>query len=359
MTAALPGLEARLASALAESPSRIPVLVGPCGSGRSRALQRLRDALPAGSCHYIDVERVMSSPEQFLGRVTSESPLHWPAPAHAPAGPREAYDQALAYFTGAAAQDGGPASFLFDEALELRLFESFPGLSDVMAETLEALAASGNRFVLASKYETRALRALRKASERYVVVHAEPVPASGVAADLLQVPGLKSDEAEDAARAIVALTEGRAAYATALVAALAAVPARPLDPVAALASLLVPGGTLDARCRYSYEMRLHRARGYGALKAVLGILADEESLTLTEIAGRVQRTPGSTRDYLGWLEDVDLVCAQRKRYAFADPLLRVWVRLNSRCAAADTDRTLDEIQRYAVTRLSAGGVTLR
>jgi DNA-binding IclR family transcriptional regulator len=106
-------------------------------------------------------------------------------------------------------------------------------------------------------------------------------------------------------------------------------------------------------------MRLHRARGYGALKAVLGILAEEEPLTLTEIAGRVQRTPGSTRDYLGWLEDVDLVCSQRKRYAFADPLLRVWVRLNSRCAAADTDRTLDEIQRYAVPRLSAGAVTLR
>ena len=106
----------------------------------------------------------------------------------------------------------------------------------------------------------------------------------------------------------------------------------------ALAALLAPDGALHARCRFSYEMRLHRARGYGALKAVLGILAEEEPLTLTEIAGRVQRTPGSTRDYLGWLEDVDLVRAQRKRYAFADPLLRVWVRLNSRCAAAGPER---------------------
>jgi len=55
----------------------------------------------------------------------------------------------------------------------------------------------------------------------------------------------------------------------------------------------------------------------------------------------------------------DLVCARRKRYAFADPLLRVWVRLNSRCAAADPDRTLDEVQRYAVARLTAGSVTPR
>jgi DNA-binding IclR family transcriptional regulator len=106
-------------------------------------------------------------------------------------------------------------------------------------------------------------------------------------------------------------------------------------------------------------MRLHRARGYGALKAVLGVLADEEPLTLTEVAGRVQRTPGSTRDYLGWLEDVDLVRAQRKRYAFADPLLRVWVRLNTRCAGAGPARTMDEVQRYAVARLSAAPVTAR
>ena len=83
MTAALPGLDARLVSALSESPSRIPVLLGPCGSGRTCALQRVRDGLPGGSCQYIDVERVMSSPEQFLGRVTADSPLRWKAPAPA------------------------------------------------------------------------------------------------------------------------------------------------------------------------------------------------------------------------------------------------------------------------------------
>jgi hypothetical protein len=359
MIAPLSGLEARLASALAEHPPRIPVLVGPCGSGRTRALQRVRDGLPAGSCQYVDVERVMSSPEQFLGRVTADSALSWPAPPRAPAGPRDAYDQALAYFTGARAADGGPATFLLDEALELGLFESFPGLSDVMPRTLDVLASSGNRFVLATKFETRALRALRKAPDRYLVVHAEPLAESSVAADLLQLPGLRSDEAEDTARIVVALTEGRAAYVAAIVCALAAAPAGARDPVAALAGLFRPDGLLHARCRYSFEMRLHRARGYGALKAVLAVLADEEPLTLTEIAGRVQRTPGSTRDYLGWLEDVDLVGAQRKRYAFADPLLRLWVRLNSRCAAADPERTLDEIQRYAVARLSAGPVTSR
>ena len=60
-------------------------------------------------------------------------------------------------------------------------------------------------------------------------------------------------------------------------------------------------------CRFCYELRLHRARGYGALKAILEVLAEEEPLTLTEIAQRLRRTPGSTKDYLSWLEDVDLI----------------------------------------------------
>ena len=41
--------------------------------------------------------------------------------------------------------------------------------------------------------------------------------------------------------------------------------------------------------------------------AALEVLAQEEPLTLTEIAQRLRRTPGSTKDYLSWLEDVDLI----------------------------------------------------
>ena len=36
------------------------------------------------------------------------------------------------------------------------------------------------------------------------------------------------------------------------------------------------------------------------------VAAEDEALTLTEISHRLQRTPGSTKDYLSWLEDVDL-----------------------------------------------------
>ncbi len=45
------------------------------------------------------------------------------------------------------------------------------------------------------------------------------------------------------------------------------------DPISALASLLAPEAALTREMTYSYELRLHRARGYGALKGILDILA--------------------------------------------------------------------------------------
>jgi hypothetical protein len=121
--------------------------------------------------------------------------------------------------------------------------------------------------------------------------------------------------------------------------------------VSALASLMAIDGRLAKQCRFCYELRLHRARGYGALKAILEILAEEEGLTLTEISHRLRRTPGSTKDYLSWLEDVDLVSARQKRYSFADPLLRVWVRLHCRATPSGEDDLSREVHRYALPRL--------
>jgi hypothetical protein len=123
------------------------------------------------------------------------------------------------------------------------------------------------------------------------------------------------------------------------------------DPLAALASLFAPDSRLTARCRESYEFRLHRARGYGALKAILGILADDEPQNLTEIAQRLLRTPGSTKDYLSWLEDVDLIAMQGKRYSYVDPLLRLYVRLYARPVPPTDAEIVHEVRGYASSRL--------
>jgi len=355
-------LTRRVATALEASPSRIPVLLGGCGSGRTTLLQQLRDRLGRGAVQYIDVERTATTPERFLRAIAAASPFPAPDASSAAPGARVAFDAALAFLSQTRSSAGEPVTFLLDEFLELRTFESFPGLRQVLHDLVDGLSASGNRFVLTSRYVARAVRLLRDRSSRFEMI---PMPSLTVE-DTTDIIGPLSGahdahDAEYLARTVQALADGRPMYVRALADELSALrdhglpggAARPgsEDPISALAGLLAPDGRLARQCAFCYELRLHRARGYGALKAILEILADEEGLTLTEISQRLQRTPGSTKDYLSWLEDVDLVASRQKRYSFSDPLLRVWVRLHCRAAAPTEDDVAREIHRYALPRL--------
>lgn len=346
------GLERRVLAALEAVPPRIPVVIGGCGTGRSTLLHAVADRLGREACQYVDVERAASTPERFLRALTAASPFTWPA--EAPGSAREAFDRTLAFLHGARAAGDRPAVFLLDEVLELRTFESFPGLRHVLRELLDGLADSDNRFVLTSRYVARTHRVLRNGAARFEVIHLPPLAPAEVAAMLPPMGEVSVEDRDFVGRTIHALTDGRAAYVRALGDATAAMSGRGGDPVSALTALLTTDGALTAWCGYRYELRLHRARGYGALKAILEILAEAEPLTLTEIAQRLQRTPGSTKDYLSWLEDVDLVVARRKRYSFADPLLRLWVRLHARPVPPTVDEVAREVQAYAASRLPPG-----
>ena len=345
------GLTRRVIAALDASPSRIPVLVGGCGSGRTTLLQQLHDRTGRTSTQYIDVERTATTPERFLRAIVASSPF--PVSDTLPVGVRAVFDATLAFFARARAAGSEPATFLLDEFLELRTFESFPGLRRVLHELVDGLSASGNRLVLTSRYVARTLRLLRDRSVQFEVIHMPPLTVEDTLAvlGLAAAPGDTHDAAY-LARTVQVLADGRPAYASALADELAAMREHGGgDPVSALVSLLAPGGRLAKQCNFCYELRLHRARGYGALKAILEILAEEEGLTLTEVSRRLQRTPGSTKDYLSWLEDVDLVTGQQKRYSFTDPLLRVWVRLHCRASAPTEDDVAREVHRYALPRL--------
>jgi hypothetical protein len=348
------GFERRVLGALEASPSRIPVVPGGCGTGRTWLLQRLRDRVGRGAAQYIDVERCATTPERFLQSVISSSPFPWHGGERAPATAREAFDALRGFFDTARVPGGGPCTFLLDEVLELRTFESFPGLRHVLRDLLEALAASPNRFVLTTRYVARAHRLLRDATSRFEVMHLPPLSTSDVT-DLLapafngyeQTP---TDHRDYLSRTVQVLTDGRAAYVRVIGDTMGQM-GRGADPISALTALLSVGAALDRWCRFCYELRLHRARGYGALKAILDILADEEPLTLTEISVRLHRTPGSTKDYLSWLEDVDLVTSRQKRYAFTDSLLRLWVRLHCRPTPPTEDDVAREVQGYALLRV--------
>jgi len=364
-----PALERRVLEALdvgmtSESDGpRIPVLLGGCGSGRTSLLLRLRDLLGRNAAHYVDVERVATTPERFLRTLRETSPF--PQATSGVQGgegtAREAFDSALALLAEARGSTGGPVTFLLDEFLELRTFESFPGLRSVLRELTSALGGSGNRFVLTTRYAARARRLLRDAPARFEVIPVSPLTVAEVRATLPAIEHtstvLYNDEDDDQARddlsrMVQVLSDGRPAYARMIAEAAAAMALRGgADPVSALCAILAPGAPLSMACRFCYELRLHRARGYGALKAILDVLAEHEPLTLTEIASRLRRTPGSTKDYLSWLEDVDLIGSRQKRYSFSDPLLRVWVRLHCRSFPPSDEDVAREVHTYVMARL--------
>jgi hypothetical protein len=356
-----PALEKRVLSALdAANAPRIPVLLGGCGSGRTSVLLRLRDLIGRTQAQYIDVERVATTPERFLRTIREASPFPSP-PYGSPVGEngaRDAFDATLAFLDTVRAPGDGPATFLFDEFLELRTFESFPGLRSVLRDFIAALAGSGNRFVLTTRYTARAHRLLRDAPSQFELIHVAPLSTAEIRATVASSHELPHDEddhaRDDLARMVHALSDGRPAYAR-MIADTAVQMGGPhaADPVSALASLLGPGAAMSCACRFSYELRLHRARGYGALKAILDVLAEEEPLTLTEIALRLRRTPGSTKDYLSWLEDVDLIVSRQKRYSFTDPLLRLWVRLQCRPSPPSEEDVAREVHAYVLAHMPA------
>jgi hypothetical protein len=349
------GLERRVLAALEASPARIPVVIGGCGTGRTTLLHALADRMGRGQCQYIDVERAASTPERFHHAISAASPFSvngQHATAHEPVtSARAAFDRTLALVARARASADAPATFLLDEVLELRTFESFPGLRHVLREMLQAMTESGNRFVLTTRYVTRAHRLLRDSHARFEVIHLPALSAGEVTAMLPPMGETTPDDREFLGRTIQALADGRAAYVRALGDATGSMSGRGGDPISALTALLTGEGGLAAWCSHRYELRLHKARGYGALKAILEILAEEEPLTLTEVAHRLHRTPGSTKDYLSWLEDVDLIVSRQKRYSFADPLTRLWVRLHCRPEPPSVDEVAREVQAYAMARL--------
>ncbi len=365
-----PSLERRVLAALDASSgggTRIPVVLGGCGTGRTSLLLRLRDLIGRTAAQYLDVERIATTPERFLTAMRDASPF----PAHpygqaerAEPGARAAFDAALAFLDTARTPAGAPATFLLDEFLELRTFESFPGLRTVLRDLTTAISSSGNRFVLTTRYVARAHRLLRDAPAQFEIIQVAPLTPAEIKATLPAPPphgvsaALEDEDdraRDDLSRLVQAIADGRPAYARMITeASTSMVPRGAADPVSALSALLAPGGTISNACRFCYELRLHRARGYGALKAILDVLAEDEPLTLTEIAIRLRRTPGSTKDYLSWLEDVDLIVSRNKRYSFTDPMLRLWVRLHCHPTPPSEEDIAREVHAYVLARLPHG-----
>src|SRR6478672_4346730 len=223
-----PSLERRVLAALDGAPGgpgpRIPIVLGGCGTGRTSLLLRLRDLIGRSQAQYVDTERIATTPERFLKALRAASPFPGPSYEHAASGEataRDAFEAVLACLDSARAPGITPATLLLDEFLELRTFESFPGLRSVLRDVVAALASSGNRFVLTTRYAARAHRLLRDAPSQFEIIHVAPLSAAEVRATL---PGAHGDDhvrgiddpedeverqRDETARLVQALSDGR------------------------------------------------------------------------------------------------------------------------------------------------------
>jgi len=298
-----------------------PLLVaGPLGFGKSWLLRAVtaelaRRGTPAV---HLDLLLAAASPERFAS-AASEA-LN--AAGHDASGAARAAEalEALAR---------APGPLVLDEITELRALSTFPGLRDVERRFGDALRRRPHTL-LATSFPTTATARLGAFEMR------ELGP--------LAVEELEDTAGETAAR-LLAAGGGAPGRTSALLRRL-----RDGEELhEAWLAAMGPGGELDLACRAAWETLLLRSRGYAMSKAVLEAVALEEGLNLTALVGRVGRTPGAVRDYLGWLLDVDALRARAKRYYFADPLLRDWLRLNA------GGRTPDEAALRAVAEERLGG----
>src|ERR687886_786749 len=106
-------LARRVTAALDASPSRIPVLIGGCGTGRTTLLNQLRERLGRTATQYIDVERTATTPERWQRAIVATSPF--PVVDQPRTGARASFDGALEFLGRARTSASVPATFLLDE----------------------------------------------------------------------------------------------------------------------------------------------------------------------------------------------------------------------------------------------------
>jgi hypothetical protein len=289
------------------------VLVGPRGSGKTFLLERVRESLgDSRPTALIQMEPIAASPEILCERF-----LEIAGPVLDAGGYRSAPFPRL---MGALSKGAPRSLLLLDDATEMRTLSYFPGVDRPLESLFETLAKKqAPQAILTSRFPAwiaSCFDGLSNATRS----HFEIVTLPAVGPDELHAIGIADPEP------LVTATGGLPVNILPLVARMMTGEALST----ALAAEMATSGHLEAECRATLGQLLHRARGYGACKAVLHVLAGEEGLRLSEIARRLDRTPGSTRDYLRWLEEVDLIAVREKRFFFVDPVLRLWLRLYGR-----------------------------
>ncbi len=331
-----PDIEARLLANI-ESGKKATTLLGPRGSGKTTLLRRVRSLIgKTRPTALIQIEPIAASPEILCERF-----LHVAREAISPGSSRSSKSGAFKRFVSSLSKTKPGAVLLLDDITELRTLSYFPGVENPLESVLEALSKKQSpNCVVTSRFPA------------WVASSFEDLSTTARAHfDVVDIPPLRTDQlgthALNGGEGLVAATGGLPVHIAPLIARLE----EGDDLPTALAAEMTDHGQLEVECRATLGQLLHRARGYGACKAVLHVLAEEEGLRLTDIARRLDRTPGSSRDYLRWLEEVDLITVRDKRFFFVDPVLRLWLRLYGRGEFPSRDIIEAEVERHLSQKL--------
>jgi hypothetical protein len=234
---------------------------------------------------------------------------------------------------------GRPVMCFLDEFTELATLANFPSVGDPLKHFRAALQRGSHVGYVIAGSAISAMERLMRGHDSPLFLQFRALELHPLTAEDTQIltEKLLAGRLIPAAQAAAyTYTFGHPFYVTALAERLHDLGVDPemvtADQVARafLMETLSARGQIYGYCRYLYEISLQKARGYGALKGILQILAEEESLSLTEIAGRLHRRPPAAQAYLRWLLEVDLLAEHEKRYAFRDPVLRFWVAQTTR-----------------------------
>jgi hypothetical protein len=317
-----------LARLMARAEAGPPLLLsGPPGSGKSSLLRQAAAAWSARGCIAValDLLGLVSTPERFVVGTLRALPAEGFGPRLAAATEilrlaesgrtqgRQAVEALFDLLATPRTADGRTLVLLLDEATEIRSLAYFPGLrhaDELLAQRLRARRAP---TVLATAFPSAAAK----------LWHFEEL-ALGPFGALELAPALARLAPHVDAEALARASAGWARYVRILLEAVRT----GLDLRSAWIDAMLPGGRIEQACRATYETLLLRSRGYGASKAVMAAVAEQEGLNLSALVARLGRTPGAVRDYLQWLLSVDALRAPGKRYVYVDALLGTWVRLH-------------------------------
>ncbi len=313
-----------------------------CSSGRTgpAAGRRLRlrpHRTPAASARDAGPGRVAVHRSRARGDDARALPpgRSWPArrsprraTAATPPSARGAFDALLAFLMTAGTTGGQPATFLLDEVLELRTFESFPGLRN-------GAARAGAR-ACPQPQPLRAQHALRRPGPALGRRRAASgskssrSPRSTSPRSATRSGAEHGSNADEVAHAVHALVGGQPGYVRALLGPdggdarqwghRSDQRPRRLRWARRRARRALP---LQLRAAPAPRARLRRAQGDPRGARRRGA-ADAHDRSRSASSARRARPRTICPGCRTWISST---CV-RKRYRFADPLLRLWVRIN-------------------------------